>query len=152
EPHRPAAAGVCLGVRFAALDKAVRASSPSVRGAPLGPISGDEPRRRALCGGLRPRRGGYRRRFVGENRCDQSAGWVTSPAGVAAEPPGAFIWEKSGSDVRHPGETHLRYVEFLSDLSEKSQLTLKDQHERAIRDSKIVVFVRDNERRRLLSF
>ena len=43
-------------------------------------------------------------------------------------------------------------MDFLSDLSEKSQLTLKDQHERAIQDSKIVVFVRDNERRRLVSF
>ena len=44
------------------------------------------------------------------------------------------------------------YADFLSDLSEKSQLTLKDQYERAIRDNKIVVFVRDNEQRRLASF
>jgi hypothetical protein len=44
------------------------------------------------------------------------------------------------------------YADFLSDLSEKSQLTLKGQYERAIQDSKIVVFVRDNEQRRLVSF
>ncbi len=44
------------------------------------------------------------------------------------------------------------YADLLRDLSEKSQITLKDQYERAIRDNKIVVFVRDNERRRLVSF
>jgi hypothetical protein len=31
--------GVCLGVRFAVMDKAVRMSSPCVRGALCGPIS-----------------------------------------------------------------------------------------------------------------
>jgi hypothetical protein len=44
------------------------------------------------------------------------------------------------------------YADFLRDLSEKSQITLKDQYERAVQDNKIVVFVRDNERRRLVSF
>jgi hypothetical protein len=44
------------------------------------------------------------------------------------------------------------YADFLSDLSEKSRLTLKDQYERAIQGNKIVVFVRDNEQRRLVSF
>ncbi len=44
------------------------------------------------------------------------------------------------------------YAEFLSEMSEESQLTLKDQYERAIEDNKIVVFVRDNEQRRLVSF
>ena len=44
------------------------------------------------------------------------------------------------------------YADFLNDLSEKSQHTLKDQYERAIQDNKIVVFVRDNEKRRLVSF
>ena len=44
------------------------------------------------------------------------------------------------------------YADFLHDLCEKSQITLKDQYERAIQDSKIVVFVRDNEERRLVSF
>jgi hypothetical protein len=44
------------------------------------------------------------------------------------------------------------YADFLSDLSEKSQQTLKDQYEQAVRDKKIVVFVRDNDERRLVSF
>jgi len=44
------------------------------------------------------------------------------------------------------------YADFLRDLSEKSQIALKDQYEQAIRDGKIVVFVRDNVRRRLVSF
>jgi hypothetical protein len=44
------------------------------------------------------------------------------------------------------------YADFLHDLSEKSQITLKDQYERAVEDNKIVVFVRDNEKRRLVSF
>jgi hypothetical protein len=44
------------------------------------------------------------------------------------------------------------YAEFLGEMSEESQLTLKDQYERAIEDNKIVVFVRDNEQRRLVSF
>ena len=44
------------------------------------------------------------------------------------------------------------YADFLRDLGEKSQITLKDQYERAVQEDKIVVFVRDNERRRLVSF
>lgn len=44
------------------------------------------------------------------------------------------------------------YADFLRDLGEKSQVTLKDQYERATRDNKIVVFVRDNEKRKLVSF
>jgi hypothetical protein len=44
------------------------------------------------------------------------------------------------------------YADFLRDLGEKSQVILKDQYERAIQDNKIVVFVRDNEQRRLVSF
>ena len=41
---RPATAGVCVGVRFAAFYKAVWTSYPCVGGAPLGPISPDEQR------------------------------------------------------------------------------------------------------------
>ena len=44
------------------------------------------------------------------------------------------------------------YADFLRDLGEKSQITLKDQYERAVQNNKIVVFVRDNEQRRLVSF
>jgi hypothetical protein len=51
---RSAAAGVCLGVRLAAFDKAFRKSSPCVPGAPRGAISADEPGRSVWCDGLRP--------------------------------------------------------------------------------------------------
>jgi hypothetical protein len=44
------------------------------------------------------------------------------------------------------------YVEFKAELSERSQLSLTEQYEDAIRDGQIVVFVRDNEQRRLRSF
>jgi hypothetical protein len=57
-PDRTAAAGGCLGVRFAALDRVVRTSFPCVRGAPAGLILGDEPRGSVGCGGPRARRGG----------------------------------------------------------------------------------------------
>jgi hypothetical protein len=44
------------------------------------------------------------------------------------------------------------YADFLRDLGEISQITLKDQYGRAVQDNKIVVFVRDTEQRRLVSF
>lgn len=44
------------------------------------------------------------------------------------------------------------YTEFTKELSERSQQSLKKQYEEAIRENGIVVFVRDNERRRLVSF
>ena len=44
------------------------------------------------------------------------------------------------------------YLEFKEEMSEASQRSLEDQHERAIREGKFVVFVRDNEQRRLVSF
>lgn len=44
------------------------------------------------------------------------------------------------------------YAEFSNELSEKSQRSLKEQYEQAIQDNQIVVFVRDNEQRRLVSF
>src|SRR6266540_156989 len=71
-------------------------SSPCVRGALCGPISADEQGRSVLCGGLRPRRGGCRRRFFGENRCNRSSEGVTSADGVAAEAPGDVHPEKIG--------------------------------------------------------
>jgi hypothetical protein len=37
-------------------------------------------------------------------------------------------------------------------LSERSQRSLEEQYEEAVREGKIVVFVRDNEQRRLVSF
>ncbi len=44
------------------------------------------------------------------------------------------------------------YAEFRMDLSNKSQRSLEEQYETALRDNKMVIFVRDNERKRLISF
>jgi hypothetical protein len=44
------------------------------------------------------------------------------------------------------------YREFKNDLSERSQRLLQDQYERAMTDDKIVVFVRDNDNRKLVSY
>jgi hypothetical protein len=44
------------------------------------------------------------------------------------------------------------YAEFLKDLSAKSQALLKKQYQEALKENKIVVFVRDNEQKRLVSF
>src|SRR3954469_1756692 len=43
------------------------------------------------------------------------------------------------------------YQEFKADLSERSQATLTTDYEKAIAQDKIIVFVRDNETRRLVS-
>ena len=43
------------------------------------------------------------------------------------------------------------YREFKADLSARSQAMLEEQYERAVADGKIVVFVRDDETRRLVS-
>jgi hypothetical protein len=44
------------------------------------------------------------------------------------------------------------YPEFRAEMGERSQRTLEDQYERAGREGKIVVFIRDNDARRLVSF
>src|SRR4051794_39425649 len=44
------------------------------------------------------------------------------------------------------------YLEFKAEMSERSQRSLEEQYERAVREGKIVVFVRDNDRQRLVSF
>jgi hypothetical protein len=44
------------------------------------------------------------------------------------------------------------YADFSRELSERSQQSLKEQYEKAVREDQIVVFVRDNEQRRLVSF
>jgi len=44
------------------------------------------------------------------------------------------------------------YAEFAAELNERSQRSLAEQYERAVREGKVVVFVRDNERRRFVSF
>ncbi|GEM_PF-2745754 len=44
------------------------------------------------------------------------------------------------------------YREFKADLSERSQVILEEQYQRAIANDQLVVFVRDNEQRRLVSY
>jgi hypothetical protein len=44
------------------------------------------------------------------------------------------------------------YKEFKDDLNPRNQASLQDQYERAIATNKIVVFVRDNVERRLVSY
>ena len=44
------------------------------------------------------------------------------------------------------------YKEFRDDMNTRSQAILKDQYERAQADGKIVVFVRDNIKEKLVSF
>jgi hypothetical protein len=44
------------------------------------------------------------------------------------------------------------YVEFKNDLSARSQRSLQEQYEQAITNDKIVVFVRDNDAKKLVSY
>ena len=44
------------------------------------------------------------------------------------------------------------YKEFKSELSERSQIQLEEQYEAAISNNERVVFVRDNEKRDLVSY
>ena len=44
------------------------------------------------------------------------------------------------------------YLEFKNDLSERSQCLLQDQYEQAMAEDKIVVFVRDNDAKKLVSY
>ena len=44
------------------------------------------------------------------------------------------------------------YNDFKSELSKKSQIQLEEQYEAAILDNEMVVFVRDNEKRDLVSY
>ena len=55
-------------------------------------------------------------------------------------------------DIREQQISAYPYADFSRDLSEASQQTLQVQYEKAIREQQIVVFVRDNEKRRLVSF
>ncbi len=44
------------------------------------------------------------------------------------------------------------YAEFRKELSQRSQRSLMAQYEQAVGEKQMVVFVRDNEQRRLVSF
>ena len=44
------------------------------------------------------------------------------------------------------------YLDVKHDMSERSQRLLQDQYEQAMTDDKIVVFVRDNDAKKLVSY
>ncbi|NOR78225.1 MAG: hypothetical protein GQ523_07365 [Methanophagales archaeon] len=44
------------------------------------------------------------------------------------------------------------YNDFRSNLSKRSQIQLEEQYEAAILDNEMVVFVRDNEKKELVSY
>jgi hypothetical protein len=44
------------------------------------------------------------------------------------------------------------YLEFQKTLSERSQKMLKKEYEKALANNQFVIFVRDNEREKLISF
>jgi len=44
------------------------------------------------------------------------------------------------------------YEEFKAELSERSQTILAEQYEQALENQKIVIFVRDNVKRKLVSY
>jgi len=54
-------------------------------------------------------------------------------------------------DIQSEGIYALPYEDFRADLSEQSKATLAADYEQAIVGNKIVVFVRDNDTRRLVS-
>src|SRR5215213_4283919 len=78
------------------------------------------------CARLSPRRGGYRRRLIGEDRFNRSSGWVNSGAGVAAEPQGAFIWERADETQHTLDRYYRRRPRFHDRLSVPSEPVLVD--------------------------
>jgi hypothetical protein len=44
------------------------------------------------------------------------------------------------------------YAEFRNDLSERSQRSLSEQYETAVKENMMVVFVRDSEQKKLVSY
>jgi hypothetical protein len=44
------------------------------------------------------------------------------------------------------------YIDFKSELSKRSQIQLEEQYEAAILNNEMVVFVRDNEKKELVSY
>jgi hypothetical protein len=46
----------------------------------------------------------------------------------------------------------MRYRKYRATLSKRSQVSLKNQYERAMADGDMVVFIRDNEKEKLLSY
>ncbi len=44
------------------------------------------------------------------------------------------------------------YIEFKAELSERSQIMLEKQYKDALTDNKVVIFVKDNVKKKLVSF
>ena len=55
-------------------------------------------------------------------------------------------------DIQEQRIYAFQYEGFKSEMSAKSQASLAEQYERAVAAGQIVVFVRDNEARRLASY
>ena len=55
-------------------------------------------------------------------------------------------------DVQEHRIYALPYKEYRAGLSKRSQASLKGQYEQAIANGQIVVFVRDNEKKKLVSY
>jgi hypothetical protein len=55
-------------------------------------------------------------------------------------------------DIQEQRIYALPYAEYCAALSKRSQASLKKQYKRAIADGEMVVFVRDNEKEKLVSY
>jgi hypothetical protein len=87
-------------VRFAALDKAVRLSSPCIRGTLGGPISEEVWRKRRSCGGFTNNLDAVGRPSSQENRCRHCSEEVTSDGGRDADAPEGVHLGKIGSEMQ----------------------------------------------------
>ena len=55
-------------------------------------------------------------------------------------------------DVQEQRIYAMPYAEYRAELSKRSQASLKKQYERAMADGEIVIFVRDNQKEKLVSY
>jgi len=55
-------------------------------------------------------------------------------------------------DIQEQRIYAMPYAEYRADLSKRSRASLKKQYERAMADGEMVVFVRDNEKEKLVSY
>ena len=60
--------------------------------------------------------------------------------------------QSSFSTSRSSGFMPAPYEDFKADLSPRNQASLTEQYEEAIASNRIVVFVRDNDQRKLVSY
>jgi hypothetical protein len=55
-------------------------------------------------------------------------------------------------DIQEQRIYAMPYAEYRAELSQRSQVALKEQYERATANGEVVVFVRDNEEEKLVSY